>query len=406
MAARKFDPSLIHGSVARGFEEVEAAFRDNFTRGRELGAACAVYHRGEKVVDLWGGYRDTTTLAPWQESTMVSVFSTTKGIASLCMAVAHSQGLLDYDEKIATYWPEFAQGGKQDITIRQFLAHQAGLSAIDEPLSLELLADLDALADVLARQKPAWPPGTKQGYHCWSLGYYQNELIRRVDPQHRSIGRFLQDELAGPLEAEFYIGVPDEVPDERLANLKPFSLWHLFSRIDQMPIRLTMALFNPKSLPSRSMKNPKTLAVHGNYNLREVRRLELPSANGTGQARAIAKMYGEFATGGAALGLKPETLSALCAPAIPPPTGWRDDVLKTDVSFSLGFIKPWEGFPFGTSQKAFGVAGAGGSLGYADPDTQIGFGYTPNLMDIYFFDDPRHEVLRRALYRCLDKAQG
>ena len=162
-----------------GFEEVETEFKKNFLERGELGAACAIYHRGEKVVDLWGGYRDRKTGDLWKDETLVLVFSTTKGISALTVAVAHSRGLLDYDEKVAAYWPEFAQAGKENVTVRELLAHQAGLCAIGEPLSPEVLADLDRLAAVLARQRPAWRPGTKHGYHYLSLGSYENELIRR-----------------------------------------------------------------------------------------------------------------------------------------------------------------------------------------------------------------------------------
>jgi len=199
--------SFIHGYVAPGFEELREEFIKNFTKRGELGAACAIYYKGEKVVDLWGGYRDAKSRAPWEENTMVMVFSTTKGLAAMTVAVVHSRGLIDYDEKVATYWPEFAQNGKESITVRQLLSHQAGLPVLDKKLTLEQVADLDALAEVLARQKPIWEPGTKHGYHAATLGLYMNELIQRVDPQHRSLGQFFQDEIAEPLDLEFYIGL-------------------------------------------------------------------------------------------------------------------------------------------------------------------------------------------------------
>jgi CubicO group peptidase (beta-lactamase class C family) len=153
------EESTIQGGVAPGFEEVEREFRTNFRRRRELGAACAIYHRGEKVIDLWGGYRNFETRVPWLQNTLVLVYSTTKGIAAMTMALAHSRGLLDYDEKVATYWPEFAQEGKENITIRQLLAHQTGLCVVDQHLELEVLADPDGLAEILARQKPLWESG-------------------------------------------------------------------------------------------------------------------------------------------------------------------------------------------------------------------------------------------------------
>lgn len=207
---------MIHGEVAPGFEDVRVEFERNFAERGELGAACAVYHRGDKVVDLWGGIRDHRTGAPWEEDTMVLVFSTTKGMAGLATAVAHSRGLLDHDERVATYWPEFAQKGKGHITVRQLLSHQAGLAAIDEPIDVKKLADLDRMAEILARQAPAWEPGTRHGYHAFSLGWYENELIRRVDPGHRSLGQFFHQEIARPLGLEFYTACPGECPSHVL----------------------------------------------------------------------------------------------------------------------------------------------------------------------------------------------
>ena len=194
-ASERFD---IQGHVSRGFEAVRETFAENFGRRRELGGACCVFHRGEKVVDLWGGIRNKETGEPWEENTMVVVHSATKGLAAMTLAIAHSRGWLDYEERVCTYWPEFAQQGKERITVRQLLAHQAGLFAIDEPVDRSIVADLDRLAVVLARQKPAWEPGTRQAYHALSLGFYEGELLRRVDPQHRSLGQFFQDEIASP----------------------------------------------------------------------------------------------------------------------------------------------------------------------------------------------------------------
>src|SRR6478672_9430998 len=204
--------AIIHGFAGSGFDAVHEAFADNFSRRHELGAACCIYHQGEKVVDLWGGIRNISTGEPWEEDTMVLVFSATKGLAAMTMALAHSRGWLDYEERVCTYWPEFAQQGKERITVRQLLAHQAGLFAIDEPVDRSILADLDRLATVLARQKPAWEPGTRQAYHALTLGFYEGELVRRVDPQHRSLGRFFQDEIASPLGLDLYLRLPDTIP--------------------------------------------------------------------------------------------------------------------------------------------------------------------------------------------------
>ena len=211
------------GWVAEGFEEVAAEFDRNFLERGEIGAAVAAYWRGEKVVDLWGGRRIPTGDAPWNEDTMVVVNSTTKGLAAMTVAVENSRGWIDYDAPVAEYWPEFAQNGKDAITVRQLLSHEAGLVWIDEPLRFEDLSDLDYVAGVLARQKPAWEPGTRHGYHAMTIGLYMQELIRHVDPAHRTLGRFFHEEIARPLQIEFYIGLPPEIPDERLALLRPYS---------------------------------------------------------------------------------------------------------------------------------------------------------------------------------------
>ena len=192
-------PHTVEGYTRRDFEGVRAAFAGNFARRRELGGACCAYYQGEPVVDLWGGIRDQATGAPWQRDTMVLVYSATKGLAAMTLALAHSRRWLDYDERIATYWPEFAQHGKDRITVRQLLAHQAGLFAFDEPVDRDMVADLDRLATVMARQTPAWEPGTRQAYHAITLGFYESELLRRVDPKHRSLGQFFEDEIARPL---------------------------------------------------------------------------------------------------------------------------------------------------------------------------------------------------------------
>ena len=320
----------LEGHVSPGFEPVRDAFAENFTRRHELGGGCCVYHDGEKVVDLWGGVRNKATGDPWNEDTMVIVWSATKGLSAMTLALAHSRGWLDYDERVAAYWPEFAQNGKEEITVRQLLAHQAGLFAFDEPVDKALIADLDRLAVVLARQKPAWPPGTRQSYHALTLGFYQNELMRRIDPKHRSIGQFFEDEIAQPLGVDFFIRLPEWIPKSRLATLaSPSRVAMLLG----FPIRMTLAGMNHRSDIYRALiTNPGTgicLDPDRVYS----RNFEVPSGGGVGTARAIAYAYGVFATGGHELGLRQGTLDALMAPPIPSKNGFHDDGLMGDVRF-------------------------------------------------------------------------
>src|SRR5690242_14761690 len=241
MSITAVDRAAVEGHVSQGFEPVREAFVENFVRRRELGGACCAYHNGEKVVDLWGGIRNKQTGESWDQDTMVVVHSATKGLAAMTLALAHSRGWLDYEQPVCAYWPEFAQNGKERITVRQLLAHQAGLFAFDEPVDRNVVADVDRLAIVLARQKPAWAPGTRQGYHALTLGFYEGELLRRIDPQHRSLGRFFQDEIASPFALNVYIRLPEEIPNSRLATLAPPGpLKMLFG----FPFRLTLEAMN------------------------------------------------------------------------------------------------------------------------------------------------------------------
>src|SRR5258705_233181 len=199
---------VVNGDVDEGYGKVADAFRRNLSSGQEVGAAVAVYRDRRWVVDLWGGFRDGFTRTPWEQDTIVNVFSTTKGVASLAVAVAASRGLIDYDAKVADYWPEFAQAGKGAVTVRQLLSHQAGLVAVKPPLTLSDIADPQKLSKRIAVQAPAWPPGTRHGYHAITLGWYESELIRHADPQTRTLGQYFADEIAGPLGLDFYIGLP------------------------------------------------------------------------------------------------------------------------------------------------------------------------------------------------------
>jgi CubicO group peptidase (beta-lactamase class C family) len=396
------DRVAVHGHVSPGFESVRQAFADNFTRRRELGGACCVYYRGEKVVDLWGGIRNKRTGESWDQDTMVIIHSATKGLAAMTLALAHSRGWLDYEERVATYWPEFAQHGKERITVRQLLAHQAGLFAFDEPVDRSLVADLDRLAVVLARQKPAWEPGTRQAYHAITLGFYEGELLRRIDPQHRSLGQFFQDEIAGPLGEYVYIRVPEWIPNSRLATLSPPSPLRLLTGF---PPRFTIETMNRHSNIHRALVTNPGSGVYQDEARVYARNLEVPSGGAVGTARGIAHAYGLFATGGRELGLRQKTLDLLAAPAVPPRRGFYDECMKVDgAQFSLGFMKSTATWPFGSAQS-FGSPGAGGSLGFADPKAGIGYGYVTSRMGTALTGDPRDVALRNALYSAIQIEQ-
>jgi CubicO group peptidase (beta-lactamase class C family) len=382
------------GQVAPGFEEVRAEFERNFTRRGDVGAAVAAYWRGKKVVDLWGGRRAPTGADPWTEDTMVVVMSTTKGMSAMTLALANARGWLDYEAPVASYWPEFAQNGKAGVTVRQLLGHEAGLVLLDEQLTLEKLRDLDYMARLLARQKPAWPPGTRHGYHTITIGLYMQELMRRVDPRHRTLGRVFRDEIAGPLGLAFYIGLPREVPANRVATVKTLSPWRGLLALRYTPPAVTLKMITPGSLLRRTF-----VGLGADPNDRSYLEAEVPAGNGVGTARALARAYSAFAEGGTEIGITPETFERVTAP--PEVTGRKDAVLGVPSYFSLGFLRPGPEPFFGSSPRALGAPGAGGSFAFADPDAHLGFAYVMNKLDFYLENDPREKALRDAVYRAM-----
>jgi len=394
----------VEGHVSCGYEGVRDAFVENFVRRRELGGACCIFRHGEKVVDLWGGIRNKRTGELWAPDTMVVVHSATKGLAAMTLAIAHSRGWLDFEERVCAYWPEFAQNGKERVTVRQLLAHQAGLFAFDEPVDRSVVADLDRLAVVLARQKPAWEPGTRQAYHALTLGFYEGELLRRVDPLHRSLGQFFQEEMALRLDEEVYIRLPEAIPNSRLAILAPPTF---FEVLRGFGLRFMLQAMNPRSNIYRALSTNPGSRVYQDEQRIYARNLEVPSGGGVATARGIAHAYSVFATGGRELGLRKETLDLLAAPAIPPAHGFYDECMKTSgVQFSLGFMKPSPLWPFGSNDRSFGSAGAGGCLGFADPEVGIGYAYVTSQMGTRLTGDPRDLALRNALYSAIPATSG
>jgi CubicO group peptidase (beta-lactamase class C family) len=257
-----------------------------------------------------------------------------------------------------------------------------------------MMKDLDGVARLLARQTPAWPPGTRHGYHAMTIGLYMQEIIRRADPAHRTLGRFFQDEIARPLGIDFYIGLPPEIPAERLATLETFSPWRALRALPSAPHELITRVLWPWSLLRKSM-----LFADLDPNDRGYLDVEVPAGNGVGTARAMARAYSAFAEGGAELGLGPATFAALTAPpdGVPP----LDEVMGVPAWYSLGYLRPGPALGFGSSERAFGTPGAGGSFAFADPDARLGYAYVMNKLNFYLFDDPREKPLRDAIHRAI-----
>ena len=389
----------ISGFVADGFEQVRDAFVTNFTDHGDVGAGCAVYVGGELKVDLVGGVADPKTEAPYTDDTLQLVFSTTKGAAAVCAHILADRGLLDFDAPVTTYWPEFGQAGKQDVPVRWLLGHRVGLPVVDNPPPLAEVLKWDPIVEALARQTPVWEPGTQHGYHALTYGWLVGEVVRRISGQ--SIGDFFAENVAKPLGLDFWIGLPDSEqhrvsdmiaghPGEGMPDLSALPP-EILERIGD----LATAFMDPTSLLNRALHLDGTFALEGRmpWNTPEVRAAQIPAANGVTNARSLAGMYaatiGEV--GGVRL-LSDEAVKRACEEQ----SNGRDACLIMDSRFGLGFFIPSTFSPlYGPS--SFGHAGAGGSLGLADPESGVGFGYVMNQMSANLSADPRTITLIDAV---------
>ena len=386
--------TTIHGECATRFRRVREVFEDNFRTRREIGAAVAVVHDGETVVDLWAGWADQAKTQPWQRDTIANVYSCTKAMAALCAHQLVERGRLDLDAPVAEYWPEFGQRGKSRIPVRWLLSHRAAVPAVREILPGETLYDWNAICAALAGEEPWWEPGTAHGYHAVTFGWLVGEVVRRVDG--RSLGTYFRDEIARPLGLDFHIGLSDS-EHGRVAELGNLEMSET-GELDPDALGLMqVVLAEPDGMTARAFMNPPTMAL--GVNNPEWRRAEIPGANGHGAARDLARVYGALARGGDLGGvhvLAPAGIARLRQEQ----SRGADLVLKIDTRFGLGVMLP-QNRPdarFGPSPNAFGHPGAGGALGCADPDAHIGFGYTPNRLGPHILLDPRATALLDAIY--------
>ena len=383
----------IEGECDSGFSRVREAFAENFDNQREVGAAVAIVVDGRRVVDLWGGHRDEKRTRPWTRDTLVNVYSTTKGLMAVCAHQLVSSGKLDLDAPVARYWPEFAQAGKKDLPVRFLLSHRAGLPAISKPLPAEALFEWDVMCSALAEQQPWWKPGEKHGYHAMTFGFLVGELIRRITGE--SPRDYLRTKLAAPLHADFQIGL-SERDENRVAEIiaapppppgAPNPMAALLSA-------------KPESVTARTLANPPSVSAPGVSNSPAWRRAQLPAANGHGTARALAQVYGALSRGGEIGGVRviaPEAIRRFSEEQ----SSGLDEVLLIPTRFSLGFMMSLPSASMGPGTRSFGHPGAGGSLGFADPDAKIGFGYIMNQMNAGILIDQRATALINALYQSL-----
>jgi CubicO group peptidase (beta-lactamase class C family) len=384
--------ATIQGECDQRFERVKRVFAENFERRDELGATVAVTLDGRPVVDLWGGHLDHAKTKPWQRDNIVNVWSTTKGLTAICAHKLAGEGKLDLDAPVTKYWPEFAQGGKAEVPVSYLLNHKAGLAAIRAPLRNEDLFSWEVVTRELARQEPWWTPGTKHGYHAITFGWLVGEVVRRVSG--KSLGTYFRDEIAKPLGIDAYIGF-DASLDPRVAEIFPAP-----PPPPGQPNPMADLVKNPESVSAKAIMNPPTTMLPATTNSRAWRGAEIPGANGHANARALSRLYGALARGGEVDGLRVMNSSELPRCYTEQSKG-TDAVLGFTTRFSLGFMMSLPGSPLGPNARSFGHPGAGGSLGFADPDTKIGFGYAMNQMGSGMLLDPRAAALIDAVYASL-----
>ncbi|HWA30341.1 MAG TPA: serine hydrolase domain-containing protein [Rhizomicrobium sp.] len=370
------------------FEAVREAFAANFRERGEPGAAVCVSVSGKPVVDLWGGYANIANTRPWQRDTLVNVFSVGKALCALAAARIVEQGLVGLDEPVAKLWPEFAQAGKDKITLRQLLSHRGGLPAIEKPLPDGAALDWSMMTRALEQQAPWWEPGAAFGYHVNTYGFLIGEIVQRASG--KTLGRLIREEVARPLDADIHIGLPRE-DHARVAEYR----WPGQSTMTPPPE-------GTKGVPLMRWNaywNPPGISGAHWVNRTEWRLAEVPSTNGHGHARGVARIYAALAKGGAIDGIRTigrETLKDFTAEH----SRGEDQITQHPARFGLGFQLTQPERPLGPNPRSFGHFGAGGSLGFCDPDADVAFGYVTNDMGPRW-QNPRNRALMEAVYASL-----
>ena len=372
----------IHGECDPQFKIVKETFEKLYQEDREIGSCFAVYKDGNPLVDLWGGFQDKDKTKPWQKDNLITVYSTTKGVAAFCIALAMEKGLLKYEEKVSTYWPEFASNGKEDITVGMLMSHQAGICS-PETRNVDDYYNQNLMAEKLAGMTPIWEPGTASGYHSMTFGWLTSELILRLTG--KSLGTFFREEVGDRHDVDFFIGLP-ESEDHRVAELVPFDI--VRNENSEQQVELTDA--------QKSQRN--SAGTLGIQNTKAWRQAEIPSANGQGNAGGLAKLYSLIVPEDNSLKLlKDDTVNQMTTMQIE----GRDLVLAVQVRWGVGFILNKHKVIYGPIEGAFGHSGYGGSCAFGDPENKIGVSYVMNRMLDNFNADGRSIELINATYDCL-----
>ena len=374
----------IHGYCEPRFDAVKETFADNFRSGGDVGASFAATINGRFAIDIWAGYADAARMRPWKRDTLACLFSTTKAMTVLSALVLVDRGLLDLDAPVANYWPEFAQAGKGAIPVRYLLSHQSGVAGFDERIAVEALYDWERITTLLARQKPWWQPGTQSGYHALTQGYMVGEVIRRIT--HRSVGTFLRDEIAGPLQADLHLGLTAE-DDPRVAEMIPDPR---FVSMGSLPEMVHRAMY-----PMVDQNNPVVFSRS-----RAWRAAEIPSGNGFGNAQAVARMASALVSGevdGIRL-IGEDTIEK----AFQEQSYGVDMILGLPLRWGLGFILASKEMPFGPNPRTLFMGGGGGSAMIVDRDARLSMAYVMNNVIASALEgDDRAAALGRAVYAAL-----
>ncbi|MFX1499481.1 MAG: serine hydrolase domain-containing protein [Promethearchaeota archaeon] len=375
----------IHGFCDEQFKGVKDAFAQNFEEDLEVGASFAATLNGKFIIDIWAGHSDAARTKLWEKDTIVNVYSTTKIMTAICTLMLVDRGQLDLDAPVATYWPEFAQAGKDKLLVRYLLSHTAGLSGFDIPVNVKTLYDWEKTVNLLAAQKPWWEPGTKSGYHMVTFGFLLGEIVRRITG--KTIGTFFREEVAEPLNADFHIGLPEE-HDSRVGELIPPSSRDLsqFGQLD--PNSIAIKTFMSSPIPPGEIKT------------RAWRGAEIPAANGHGNARSVARIAAAIACGGELDGVRILSLDTI-KKALEEQSYGRDLVVQLPVRFGLGFGLQQKELPKGPNKNVLYWGGAGGSVCRMDLDAEVSIAYVMNKMTNTITGDPRSERPINALYNAL-----
>ena len=379
-------------AVAPGWEPVRDAFLHSFDVKEDRGAGVAVYHRGRCVVDLVGGWRDREQTLPYDADTLQLVFSTTKGITSIAIAMCVERGLLSYEEKVSTYWPEFVAKGKADVTVAQLLSHRAGLYTVDGDITLEEALDWNTITSRLADTAPLFPVDSTHGYHALTFGWLAGELVRRVTG--RSLGDFVREEIAGPLGVEMHVGLPPAL-EPRVAHL----MAHPIPKFSPEEVKTLMETSGPGTKGASALSLNGAFG-QGAFNRKDVHQSQLPGANGISNARSLARIYAALVSDIDGVHLLGESIRNR-ATTSNTPHGEMDEILMSATDFAMGFMLHSERTPF-AGPTSFGHNGAGGSCAFAQPSRELGFAYVMNTMMTTIDGDPRPARLIAAVSRCAD----